>query len=266
MTANEESGGAKSRWLPDRPDEFILRWVLRALVAATISVVALDYQVLDAALKERDALPRETPAPEPLPPAKRSRESAPKLPGRIPNAKLREAMSFELAANGRLLATGTITPGIARAFAEEVDKRGSYVKTVVLHSPGGSVQDALSMGRLIREKGFATEVAAGDYCASSCPLVFAGGVQRTAGKGAAIGVHQIYAFDDASSGTGMAGAQHVSALCQKHLRDMGVDLGLWIHAMETPKEQLYYFKPAELISLKLATTADGSRPPVSTKN
>jgi len=49
------------------------------------------------------------------------------------------------------------------------------VKTVVLRSPGGSVQDALAMGRLIREKQFATEVEAGRYCASSCPLVFAGG-------------------------------------------------------------------------------------------
>jgi hypothetical protein len=28
----------------------------------------------------------------------------------------------------------------------------------------------------IREKRFATEVEAGNYCVSSCPLVFAGGV------------------------------------------------------------------------------------------
>ena len=64
----------------------------------------------------------------------------------------------------------------------------------------------------------------------------------------------------------MAGAQHVSALCQKYLRDMGVDLGVWIHAMETPKEQLYYFKPAELLSLKLATAANATRPVAATKS
>ncbi len=264
MAASERGKGAIIRWLSHRPDELVLRWILYALMAATVAVVALDYAELDATLRQRDLHPREAPGPEPLPPTKHTRESAPKLPVRIPTARLREAMSFELAADGRLLATGTITPGIARAFAEEIDKRGSYVKTVVLHSPGGSVQDALHMGRLIREKGFSTEVAAGTYCASSCPLMFAGGVQRVAGKNAAIGVHQVYAFDVGSAD--MAGAQHVSALCQKYLRDMGVDLAVWIYAMETPKEQLYYFKPAELLSLKLATAADASRPGAATKS
>ena len=49
------------------------------------------------------------------------------------------------------MATGTITPGISEAFAAEIAKRGDYVKTVVLNSPGGSVGDALAMGRLIRD-------------------------------------------------------------------------------------------------------------------
>ena len=48
-----------------------------------------------------------------------------------------------------------------KRFAAEIDKRGGYVKTVVLHSPGGSVQDALQIGRLIREKKFNTEVEDG---------------------------------------------------------------------------------------------------------
>src|SRR3979411_1176664 len=68
------------------------------------------------------------------------------------------------------------------------------VKSVVLHSPGGSVSDAIEMGRLIRQKQFATEVESGRYCASSCPLVFAGGLERRAGERAAIGVHQVTAL------------------------------------------------------------------------
>ena len=71
-------------------------------------------------------------------------------------------------------------------------KRRDYVKTVVLNSPGGSVGDALAMGRLIRESKLATEVEAGKFCASSCPLVFVGGVERRGDK-AAIGVHQVFA-------------------------------------------------------------------------
>src|SRR5581483_9088925 len=69
-------------------------------------------------------------------------------------------MTFQLVGDGRLLAVGTIEPGVAREFAAEGEKRGSYVKTVVLRSPGGSVADALAMGRLIRKNRFSTEVEA----------------------------------------------------------------------------------------------------------
>jgi hypothetical protein len=51
----------------------------------------------------------------------------------------------------------------------------------------------------------------------------------------------------------MAEAQQISAECQNYLAEMGVDLRLWVHAMETPKEELYFLKPEELLSLKLAT-------------
>jgi hypothetical protein len=135
------------------------------------------------------------------------------------------------------------------------------VNTVVLHSPGGSVIDALDMGRLIRKKGFATEVEDGRYCASSCPLVFAGGVERRAEAKAAIGVHQVTAV--AHDGTthpadGVQRVQRISAECQRYLRDMGIDALVWIHAMETPVDQLFYFKPEELLVLKLATPASAS--------
>jgi hypothetical protein len=57
----------------------------------------------------------------------------------------------------------------------------------------------------------------------------------------------------------MESAQQISAECQQYLRDMGIDLGMWIHAMETPREELYYFQPAELLALKLATVMDNSK-------
>ncbi len=54
----------------------------------------------------------------------------------------------------------------------------------------------------------------------------------------------------------METAQQISAACQKYLREMGIDLEVWLHAMETPREALYYFQPSELLSLKLATDND----------
>jgi hypothetical protein len=86
--------------------------------------------------------------------------------------------------------------------------------------------------------------------------MFAGGVERIAGPKAAIGVHQVSALTAAANATmadGMNSAQRVSAEVQRYLRDMGVDSQVWVHAMETPSNELFYFKPDELLALKLAT-------------
>ncbi len=260
MANSETPGAILTRWLGATPDDDVLRWLYRGLLAATLAVLVLDYSDLQGAMAERNApltttdLPStEQPSAQPLP--ARTKEGGRRAaPLRQADGKLREKMSFDLAADGRLMAVGTITPGTAAAFADEVAKRGSYVKTVVLHSPGGSVQDALAMGRLIRDKKFATEVEDNRYCASSCPLVFAGGVERRAGPKAAIGVHQVFAVQaDMSQSDGMDSAQRISADCQNYLHDMGVDLTVWVHAMETPRDNLFYFKPDELLGLKLAT-------------
>jgi hypothetical protein len=119
------------------------------------------------------------------------------------------------------------------------------------------------MGRLIRERKFATEVETGKYCASSCPLVFAGGVERRAGDKAVIGVHQVAAITTATNGPPrdeMSVAQNISARCQRYLGEMGVNLQVWVHAMETPHDKLFIFKSDELKSLNLVTTAPALTP------
>ncbi|HVT55580.1 MAG TPA: hypothetical protein VHD34_05985 [Xanthobacteraceae bacterium] len=261
MTFAEKIRARAVNWLRNNPDDGILRWLFRVLVIATVTVVGLDYyEMLQAApngVTISSPLPASDPSPSLLPsilpsisPGKHRRIAMPK-----PNGKLSEKMTFELLGDGKLYATGMIYIGVAKAFKAEVEKRGGYVKTVVLNSTGGSVQDALAMGRLIRAKKFATEVENGGYCASSCPLLFAGGIERRAGDKAVIGVHQAFSPGDPGfdGARGMAEAQQISAECQNYLAEMGVDLRLWVHAMETPKEELYFLKPEELLSLKLAT-------------
>lgn len=250
-------------WLSEGADDAILRWLYGGLVAAAVTVLALDYAQLYRAEAEQAAAPagpamppmETAPAAEPLPATRRGGDRR-AAPLRKPDTRLSAKMTFDLQSGGRLVAAGTIVPGTAEAFAAEIEKRGDYVRTVVLHSPGGSVQDALRMGRLIREKKFGTEVETAGYCASSCPLVFAAGTERRAGEKAAIGVHQVFTVTEAgiSSGSGDH-AQRVSAQCQRYLRDMGVDLEVWMRAMETPKEQLFYFSAGELLALRLATQA-----------
>ena len=144
----------------------------------------------------------------------------------------------------------------------EIAARGEYVRAVVLDTPGGSVRDALDIGDLIHERGLTTQVSAGALCASSCPLIFAAGTTRQASPQAAIGVHQIYAAalagapqDNARmAGLAMSDAQTITARIMASLTRSGVDPALWLHALETPPDQLYYFSPEEMDRLKLVTT------------
>jgi hypothetical protein len=49
---------------------------------------------------------------------------------------------------------------------------------------------------------------------------------------------------------------------------MGVSLQVWVHAMETPHDRLFVFKPDELKSLNMVTAAPASAPiagPATTK-
>jgi hypothetical protein len=262
-------------WLSENPDEAVLRWIFRVVVAVTIAVLAVDLGGMNGWIVNRDASAAPAEIKQDLPvlnlPGMVPSILAPLMPGsdkRLmplpqPDGAMARPMTFELVSGGKLMATGTITPGTSQSFAAELDKRGDYIKTVVLNSPGGSVTDALAMGRLIREKKFATEIEAGKYCASSCPLVFAGGIERRAGEAAIIGVHQVAPISSAASGASrdeMSVAQAISARCQRHLGDMGVSLQAWVHAMETPHDKLFVFKPDELKSLNMVTAAPASAP------
>jgi hypothetical protein len=259
-------------WLAGNPDDQVLRWLFRSVVVVTVAVLGVDHANMSGLTDGvRDGLaPVQTqtssPASPDTPPSMFPAILAPLMPGggRLtpmpqPDAAMAKPMTFELVSGGRLMATGTITPGVSETFAAELTKRGDYIKTVVLNSPGGSVGDALAMGKLIRDKKLATEVESGKYCASSCPLVFVGGIERKAGEKAAIGVHQVFAMagDVSAVKDGMNEAQRVSARCQRYLGEMGVSLQMWVHAMETPKEKLFVFKPDELKSLNIVTSKNG---------
>lgn len=180
------------------------------------------------------------------------------LPGeriRADNGALTAPLRISLKPDGVLLLEGTINRGAADRFGAEIAERGEYVRVVRLNSPGGSVEDALAISNMLRAGEFATEVADGGFCASSCPLVFAGGTERLAGTEAVIGVHQVFASGDTLPGPAraMSDAQTTTARIARHLDGMGIDAEVWVHALETPPDRLYYFTADELVELGLAT-------------
>jgi hypothetical protein len=246
-------------WAVAFEDGAIIRAAFFGLLSATGVILYLDYTELSG--QKPLALPSElTPILPAFDPNSPGGGPGPAIA--TPMELLRAPLEVKLTGGGVLAVTGTIVPGSAEAFATEVESYGEYVKTVALDSPGGSVNDALEMGRLIRDKGFATSVAAGGLCASSCPLVFAGGAERVAAPSSAIAVHQIYAATPgdlsvasrlAAAGNAMSDAQAMTAQISRYLIDMGVDSEVWLRALETPPDRLSYFSPEDLTRLKLAT-------------
>ncbi len=251
------------RHFPPLDEGEIVRWTFRGLLLGAFVVLAID---LGEMVELRAAFPGAadpTAIQDPiLPPAipgdHQSRAGQSVDPRRhltTDESTLSIPMRFELQAGGRLMATGSIDVGAGSRFATELAERGEYVTTVSLNSPGGSLDDAIAMAHLVREKGLATEVADGALCASSCPLVLAGGTERRVSGRAAVGVHQFYTVGEASyePAQAMAHAQSTTARISRHLAEMGVDEAVWLHALETPPRALYYLSAEELNEYRLVT-------------
>ncbi|MEM9106713.1 MAG: hypothetical protein AAGC96_13755, partial [Pseudomonadota bacterium] len=90
-----------------------------------------------------------------------------------------------------MLVNGTINAGDAERFAAHLDDAGA-MDFIALNSPGGVVEEALSIGRLAREREVNTVILAGMSCVSACPYILAGGLERSVSLDGAVGMHQHY--------------------------------------------------------------------------
>jgi len=276
MHENLDTPNTFERVMHRIPEGTLLRWLFRGLLIATIAVLGFDLKNLIEA-EPPDWPGADRTSPLTMEPAKPQDHVRPYLPRtspvrrgggvvRLPGFRdgvdpklMDQKMIFRLAEKGAAAAVGRIEQGTAEDFERFILANEGKVKSLAIHSPGGSVSDALAMARLIRKTRLDTEVPDNGYCASSCPLAYSGGVKRIAGKRSWIGVHQVYTVPSAIGNIhdGLEEAQRISAVSQQHLVDMGVDPRVWIHAMRTPKDKLYIFTPEQLEEYKLATTVTG---------
>lgn len=239
-------------------DGAMLRVTFFAMLTGTLGMLWIDYRELPTQTDQVVAMP----VFDPILPSVERPEIDPDNPAFRPQEKittdqsvLRQPLEISLQPDGVLRLEGTIAPGSAEAFANEIAQRGEYVEIISLNSPGGSVADALAIGRLIREKELTTSVAAGGFCASSCPLILAGGIGRLANAASVIGIHQVYVSENnrLDAAQILSDAQSTTAEITRYLSDMTIDPALWLHALETPPDKLYYLTSEELKTFKLAT-------------
>lgn len=101
--------------------------------------------------------------------------------------------------------SGRITPQDEKVFSEVAI--ASKADTVILDSPGGSVNSALEIGRLIRSRGMKTVITRNNYCVSACALVWVAGARRILAPGARVGFHASFTTKNSTqseSGVGNA--------------------------------------------------------------
>ncbi len=186
---------------------------------------------------------------------------------------------------------GRITPGSAAAFARAVDALHGRKLPILLSSRGGSVIDAFKMGILIRERGLSVAVArtqilgcpernpacptahavvtvGGAVCASACPLILAGGVERIAGPAAEIGVHQITTmFKEPTGSVGLTTTRKIyedsraDLAVDRYLAAMGIGEPVMTLLRKTPAGGIRWLSPEELRAAGMLTaTLDAAEP------
>ncbi len=166
---------------------------------------------------------------------------------------------LDFARSGETLTlTGEIAVGDAERFADYLGTNATPPSFIRLNSPGGSVQDALSIGRQLREKEVDTLMGAGDICLSACPYVLASGVTRDIHDDAQVGVHQHYFGTNSALPAFLAveDIQRGQGEVMVYLNDMGVDPLIMRHALVTPPDEIYVLLPAQLTEYNMDTDPD----------
>jgi hypothetical protein len=192
-------------------------------------------------------------------------------------------------------AEGRIMPGTGAAFARAIaDLRGRRLP-VLVSSGGGSLAEAAAMGQLIRQKRLVVAVTrtliekcpararacpepegqaitGGAKCASACPFILAGGVERLVGPAAMVGVHQITAVTKEAAGAAARLTRvkkvyqpaNADQAAENYLAAMGVGRPVMALLRATPAGRMRWLSLAEIRSSRLATLALDAPAPILT--
>jgi hypothetical protein len=176
---------------------------------------------------------------------------------------------------GWVSAVGIVTADTPNEFDEFARGRQLGGATIVLDSSGGSVNDAIALGRRWHNLGVLTTVGAsidanGDhtdiapqaYCESMCVFLLLSGKVRYVPDGAHVRVHQIWMADSADDAKAASYSAHDIMIVErdigrlaKYAFDMGGGGDLLSLALSVPPwEDLHELSPAELRLTNLVTT------------
>ena len=187
-------------------------------------------------------------------------------------------------------AEGKIVPGTAALFSRVVRSLGAKKLPILISSPGGAVEDALAMGRLIRTRQLDVAVArslmlpcglkdgtciykpgaeqvanptgAMSFCNSACVLILAAGTNRYVDNYTLVGVHQMYAQQTIIRLTGkhrvvttrtIPSPQSLYDRVAAYYRQMGIGSEIMPLLRSAPPTSVHRLTPGELLVTNLVT-------------
>ena len=195
---------------------------------------------------------------EPVRPGDQTRRFSPNRA--VPGSRepLPERLTLTVVSAGvAVLLEGEIAGGDATRILKQINELREQPTRAILNSPGGSVQDALELGRALRLKGMETEMREGDICYSACPYLLAADVTRSVPKEAFVGVHQHY-FGESTLLPAFAAVEDIQrgqGEVMRYLDQMGIDPLVMQHALVTPPYEIYVLLPEELVEYKFIEAA-----------
>jgi hypothetical protein len=145
--------------------------------------------------------------------------------------------------------------------------RSSTATAVTFRSPGGNIQKAMELGRLIRRLGINTAQFRAAECASACSLAFLGGVLRYAEPGS-IGVHKSSFQGDIPMSTqdAVAAVQQITADIITYMIEMGADPTLLQLSLQYDSSDIRYLSMSEMSKYKVVTlTPHDGQPAVASQ-
>jgi hypothetical protein len=148
-----------------------------------------------------------------------------------------------------LIVTGEFTKGIAEAVEQSLAANGS-VRIVVFESPGGDIEEAMRIGRYIKQNGLETGVAT--ECSSACTYSFIAGRERILLAGAQLGFHACQKVVWYSPCQNQKYSSYLVA--------SGIDESFIRRALSVEPPEIWYPRPEELLAAHVitGTQPDGS--------
>ncbi|HSC83837.1 MAG TPA: hypothetical protein VLC30_09505 [Pseudomonas sp.] len=143
-----------------------------------------------------------------------------------------------------------IAPGDYEALLKGLRQNpGKFAKKiVVLDSIGGSIQEAIRMGRLLRETGFDVLVPSNSVCQGTCVYLLAAGRDKTVHG--YVGLHRPY-YPDGDSALAAQASSAARYSPTAYLRDMNIPASLAEEMSRIDPQHMRVLSPQELARYRL---------------